>query len=132
MVHTDPIADFLTRIRNAMKARHPSLELPSSKMKVQLAEILKREGYIASADVVPGKPQKRLRIGIKYLAPRKPLINEIKRVSRPGCRIYASVDEISRWKNPVTTTILSTPKGILTDREALEAKVGGEVILRIQ
>src|SRR5438045_3206107 len=131
MVLTDPIADMLTRIRNGQRARRQTVEVPASKMKFKIAEILKREGYVSRAELVPDKPFGKILIGIKYLGPKEPLISEIKRISKPGCRIFASVSELSSTKNSISTTILSTSRGIMTDREAIDAKVGGEVILRI-
>lgn len=132
MPNTDPIADFLTQIRNAARARHAQLELPTSNMKVRLAEILKREGYIADFRPVPMKPQGRLRILLRYRANGEPMIREIRRLSRPGCRWYASVDEIPGSATSISTTVLSTSRGIMTDREAREARIGGELIFRVQ
>ena len=131
MVLTDPISDMLTRIRNGQRARRQMVEVPASKMKLKIAEILQREGYVSSAELVPDKPFGRIRIGIKYLGPKQPLISELKRVSKPGRRIFASVAELAEKQDTISTTILSTSRGIMTDREAIEAKIGGEVILRV-
>src|SRR5262245_49641532 len=131
MVLTDPISDMLTRIRNGQRARRQTIEVPASKMKLKIAEILQREGYVSSATLVPEKPFGKIRIGIKYLSSKQPLISEIKRVSKPGRRIFASVNELNEKKDAISTKIISTSRGIMTDREAVEAKVGGEVILRV-
>ncbi|MFH1018386.1 MAG: 30S ribosomal protein S8 [Pseudomonadota bacterium] len=132
MVLTDPISDLITRLRNGSKARHQMVELPSSRMKFQIAEILKREGFLGDVQLLNEKPQKKLRIRLRYLGKKEPIISEIRRVSKPGCRIYASLEDLDTWKNAIATTILSTSKGVMTDREAREAKVGGEVILRVE
>lgn len=122
----DTVADMLTRIRNAQQAGKPAVGMPSSKLKVSLANVLKSEGYIAdvsvSADV---KPQ--LTLTLKYFE-GKPVIEEIKRVSRPGLRIYKGKDDLNRVKQGLGILIVSTNKGILTDRAARAAGVGGEVI----
>ncbi len=131
MVLTDPIADLIIRLKNGSKARHETVELPSSRMKFQIAELLKREGFLGDVQVLNEKPQKKLRIRLRYLGKKEPIISEIRRVSKPGCRIYVSLDDLDAWKNDIATTILSTSKGMMTDREAREAKVGGEVILRV-
>jgi small subunit ribosomal protein S8 len=132
MVLTDPIADMITRLRNGSKARHETVELPSSRIKFQIAEILKREGFLGDVQLLNEKPQKKLKIRLRYLGKKEPIISEIRRVSKPGCRIYVSLDDLDALKNNISTTILSTSKGMMTDREAREAKVGGEVILRVE
>ena len=132
MVLTDPIADMLTRIRNGGRARHESVEIPVSKMKMRLAEILQKEGYVSSAEIVNGVPYNHIRVGLKYIGPKTPLISEIKRISKPGCRIYATSEDVQSWKGAITTTILSTSKGVMTDSEARDLNVGGEIIARIQ
>jgi small subunit ribosomal protein S8 len=131
MVQTDPIADFLTRVRNAQKARHATVDIPPSKMKERLAEILKREGFISDFHVVPGKPRSVLRVTLRYNPGGEPMIQELKRVSKPGCRVYASAKELAGQPNAVKTTIVTTSKGMMTDQEAREANLGGELICSI-
>ncbi len=133
---TDPIADMLARINNAIKARKGEVYIPNSKMKEKIAEILKREGYIEDYIVSEERrkgTQKTLIIKLKYLGPRntKPAISGLKRVSKPGLRKYASVDEIPYVRKGLGIAILSTNKGILTDAEAREKRVGGEIIAYI-
>lgn len=122
----DTVADMLTRIRNAQRAGKPTVGMPSSKLKLSLAKVLQSEGYIASAEVSADvKPV--LNIGLKYYE-GKPVIEEIKRVSRPGLRVYKGKDELPRVKQGLGILIVSTNKGIMTDRAARAAGVGGEVI----
>jgi small subunit ribosomal protein S8 len=129
---TDPIADMLTRIRNALMAGHESVEMPSSKMKVAIAKILKDEGYIEDFKVVPLKPQPRLVIKLKYigktLKERRPVITGLKRVSKPGRRIYTHAREIPWVRSGMGIAILSTPKGVITGQQARRLNVGGEII----
>jgi len=122
----DPIADFLTRIRNAQKAEHETVDIPHSKMKEAIARILQREGYITRYEVL-GDKIKTLRITLKYHG-RRGVIEGLKRVSKPGLRQYVSADEIPRVLGGLGIAILSTSKGIMTDREARRANVGGEVL----
>ncbi|MDI6874937.1 30S ribosomal protein S8 [Candidatus Solincola sp.] len=128
MTMTDPIADMLTRIRNASAARHEWVEMPNSKMKHSIAEILKREGFIADFEVVKGKSYDTLRIKLAYGPNRESLINGIKRISKPGLRVYAKKAQMPRVLGGLGIAIISTSKGLLTDREAREKNVGGEVI----
>ncbi len=129
---TDPIADMLTRIRNALMAGHESVEMPSSKMKVAIAKILKDEGYIEDFKVVPLKPQPRLVIKLKYigktLKERRPVITGLERVSKPGRRIYTHAREIPWVRSGMGIAILSTPKGVITGQQARRLNVGGEII----
>ncbi len=129
---TDPIADMLTRIRNALMAGHESVEMPSSKMKVAIAKILKDEGYIEGFKVVPLKPQPQLVIRLKYvgktLKERRPVITGLKRVSKPGRRIYTRAREIPWVRSGMGIAILSTPKGVITGQQARRLNVGGEII----
>jgi small subunit ribosomal protein S8 len=128
---TDPIADMLTRVRNAIQAEHTSVVLPSSKLKLALAEILKAEGFIQNYDVIPDRLQPKMRIWLKYVGERKErrsAITGVKRVSRPGCRVYVGKDEIPWVLSGVGIAVVSTPKGILTDRQARRMGVGGEVM----
>jgi small subunit ribosomal protein S8 len=128
MTMTDPIADMLTRIRNASTAHHEKVEMPFSKIKLSIAEILQREGYIEGFEVVKGESFDILRMSLKYGPNREQLINGIKRISKPGLRVYTKNTEIPRVLGGLGIAIISTSKGLLTDREAREKKVGGEVI----
>lgn len=129
---TDPIADFLTRIRNAQKAKLANVSMPSSNMKERIAKIMHQEGYIRSYNLAANKTVGHtLHIELKYGRTGIPLIREIKRISRPGWRRFASVDQLESMKDVVSTMIVSTSRGIMTDREACESKVGGEMICRI-
>ena len=131
MVMTDPIADMLTRIRNANMVRHPELELPSSKLKVEIADILKREGYIRDYEVIEDNKQNVLRIFLKYGANNERVITGLKRISKPGLRVYAKADEVPRVLNGLGIAIVSTSKGVLSDKEARAQSVGGEVLAYI-
>lgn len=124
---TDPVADMLTRIRNAQMAQKGSVSMPSSKLKVAIAAVLKEEGYIEDYSVreIEGKPQ--LSIALKYYAGR-PVIERIERVSRPGLRVYRGSHELPRVMNGLGIAIVSTPKGVMTDRRARATNVGGEVL----
>jgi len=126
---TDPIADFLTRIRNAYSAGKKVVEVPSSKMKVALTQILCEKGYILSYKVVEGSPVSTIKIALKYHPQTKtPAIKKIERVSRPGLRRYSDVENMPRVLNGLGIAILSTSKGVITDKEAKELNVGGEVL----
>jgi small subunit ribosomal protein S8 len=125
---TDPIADMLTRIRNANKAMHDRVEMPNSKMKQEIARLLKEEGYIKDFRVVPGTPFETLQIELKFGKNRKRILTDVKRVSRPGRRVYARKDRLPRVLGGLGTAILSTSIGIITSRQAAERGVGGEVI----
>ena len=126
---TDPIADMLTRIRNALTAKHETVEVPASKIKVAIAEILVKEGYVKGLEVVDGAVQNNIVITLKY-APVKgqKVVTGLKRVSTPGLRVYAGVDNLPKVLNGMGIAILSTSKGILTDKEAKAQHVGGEVL----
>ena len=127
---TDPVADMLTRIRNANKALHETAEMPSSKLKVQIARILKEEGYIRDYHVAEteGKPHKTLVIELKYGRSRERILTDLKRVSKPGRRIYASKDRLPRVLGGMGTAIMSTSTGMITASEAAQRGVGGEVL----
>ncbi len=126
---TDPIADYLTRVRNAYAAGKKIVEIPSSKMKVAITEILCDKGYILSYKVVEGTPNNTIKIALKYHPQTKtPAIRKIERVSKPGLRKYTDVDKMPRVLNGLGIAILSTSKGIITDKEAKELNVGGEVL----
>ena len=128
-VTTDPIADMLTRIRNGTMARHRVVSVPHSRMKESIARILRQEGYIAGYEVVRGDaPQPELRIALRYDRNRTPSIRGLRRVSKPGLRIYSKRGEIPRVLGGMGTAILSTPRGIITGRQAYREGVGGEVI----
>jgi small subunit ribosomal protein S8 len=125
---TDPIADMLTRIRNANKAKFEKVEIPSSKIKVSIARILKEEGYIKNYAVVADTKQGVLQIAMKYEGKGASIISEIKRVSKPSCRMYVDKDTIPMIRSGLGLAILSTSKGIISDKEARRQQVGGEVI----
>lgn len=125
---TDPIADMLTRIKNASKARHDSVEMPSSKMKVEIAKILKREGYIEDYEVIASKPTDILRIRLRYLPEKRQVIHGMRRISKPGLRVYVKKDEIPKVLGGLGIAIISTSKGLMTDYEARKKGLGGEVI----
>jgi small subunit ribosomal protein S8 len=125
---TDPIADMLTRIRNANVAMRDEVTMPSSKQKIALAEILKREGYISSYEVLDGKSTKTLKISMKYSDDRRRTISGIKRVSTPGLRVYRGATDVPRVLGGLGVAVLSTSQGLMTDREARKRKVGGEVM----
>jgi small subunit ribosomal protein S8 len=125
---TDPIADMLTRIRNANKAKFEKVEIPSSKIKVSIARILKEEGYIKNYSVVNDNKQGILQIAMKYEGKGGAIISEIKRVSKPSCRMYVDKDTIPMIRSGLGLAILSTSKGIMSDKEARRQQVGGEVI----
>ena len=127
MAMSDPIADMLTRIRNAQMAEKAEVEMPSSKLKVAIAQVLKDEGYIDNFAVRGEAEKPVLQIGLKYYACR-PVIERIERVSRPGLRVYKGSQDIPRVLNGLGVAIVSTPKGVMTDRKARAAKVGGEVL----
>lgn len=128
MTMTDPVADFLTRLRNANSAFHEEINLPYSKLKANIAEILKAEGYIAAVKVTDAEVGKNLNIELKYGPNRERSISGIKRVSKPGLRVYAKSTEIPRVLGGLGIAILSTSSGLLTDRQASQKGVGGEVI----
>lgn len=132
MAMSDPIADMLTRIRNALTAKHETVEVPASKIKVAIAEILVKEGYVKGFEIVEGAVQDNIVITLKY-APVKGqhVVTGLKRVSTPGLRVYAGVDNLPKVLNGMGIAILSTSKGILTDKEAKAQHVGGEVLAYI-
>lgn len=127
-MYNDPIADMLTRIRNASNVGHPMVEVPASKLKTELAKVLQQEGYIRSYEIREAGHFKTLRVLLKYDSEGYPLIRKLVRVSRPGLRKYYKVDNLPRILGGGGTAIVSTPKGLLSDREARKAHVGGEVL----
>lgn len=128
---TDPIADMLTRIRNGIAARHEWVLVPASKMKIALAKILQEEGYIERFEVTKDKPQPVIRIWLKYTDDKEPVLTGLKRVSKPGCRIYAKADKIPQVLSGMGVAILSTSRGVITDQEARQLRIGGEVLCYI-
>ena len=128
---TDPIADMLTRIRNANSAKHKTVDVPSSKMKTAIAEILFKEGYIKSFELISNENQGIIRITLKYDEKGTRVIDGIKRISKPGLRIYANKEELPKVLNGLGTAIISTSQGLKTDKEAREAGIGGEVLAYI-
>jgi small subunit ribosomal protein S8 len=131
MSMTDPIADMLTRIRNANSAYKASTTMPSSKKLVEIARILKQEGYIAEYTVIDGDPQDSLEVVLKYGAKKERTITGIRRISKPGLRVYAKKDELPRVLGGLGIAVISTSSGVMTDRAARKAAVGGEVIAYI-
>ncbi|MFD2640121.1 30S ribosomal protein S8 [Piscibacillus salipiscarius] len=125
---SDPIADMLTRIRNANMVRHDQLEVPASKLKKDIVDILKREGYIRDYEYIEDDKQGVLRLFLKYGANNERVISGIKRISKPGRRVYAKSDEIPKVLNGLGIAVVSTSKGVLTDKEARSQAVGGEVV----
>lgn len=127
----DPISDLLTRIRNAGMARNEELSVPSSKVLVAIARILEEEGYIAGYEVNERRPQNVLKIQLRYSDDHQPTIRELKRVSKPGLRVYAGKNEIPRVKSGLGIAIVSTPEGVLTGYEARRRGIGGEVLCTV-
>ena len=131
MSTTDPIADFLTRIRNALSAQHDSVDIPASKFKVELARILQEQGYIEGYDVEAARVGRVLRVRLKYTEDRKPVIQGIQRVSRPGRREYVQAGTVPKVQGGMGTTIISTSQGVMTGHEARRAGVGGELVAKV-
>jgi len=127
-MHTDPIADMLTRIRNGIAVRHSQVTVPSSTMKVAIARVLREEGYIQGYDITRDRPQPAIRIRPKYAEDGEPVITGLKRVSKPGCRVYAGRRDIPRVLSGMGIAILSTSQGIMTDKKARRLGIGGEVL----
>jgi len=130
-MNTDPIADMLTRIRNAILARHDFALVPASGMKLAIAKILREEGFIKDYEVLKGKPQRMIKIYLKYMDNKAPAISGLKRISKPGLRIYTQKKEIPRVYGGLGIAILSTPKGVMTGRSAWREGVGGELLCYI-
>lgn len=128
MVMTDPIADMLTRIRNANMVRHEKLEVPASKIKRDIANILKEEGFVRDVEYVEDNKQGILRIFLKYGAGNERVINGLKRISKPGLRVYAKNNEVPRVLGGLGIAVISTSKGVMTDKQARQQQVGGEVL----
>jgi len=125
---TDPVADMLTRIRNANSAKHDTVDVPASNLKKAIAQILLEEGYIKSYSLVDNGNQGVIHITLKYLAKKAPVLSGLKRVSKPGLRIYAGADELPKVLKGLGIAIVSTSKGVMTDKKARELHIGGEVL----
>ncbi len=128
---TDPIADFLIRIKNGLKARFDKVDIPASHLKSDLARLLKDEGYIKNFKLIKDKKQGIIRIHLKYADSRDPVIVGVKRISRPGCRVYVGHGDIPRVMNGLGIAILSTSRGVMTDRQARKDNVGGELLCSV-
>ena len=128
MTMTDPIADMLTRVRNANMARHEKLEVPASNMKKEIARILKDEGFVRDVEFVDDSKQGIIRIFLKYGPENEPVISGLKRISKPGLRVYAKRDEVPRVLGGLGIAIISTSQGVVTDKQARQTQVGGEVL----
>ena len=128
MSMTDPIADFLTRIRNANMVRHDSVEVPASKIKKDIAEILKSEGFVRDVEYIEDDKQGVIRVFLKYSADKTRVITGLKRISKPGLRTYVKSDDVPKVLNGVGIAIISTSEGVITDKEARAKKIGGEVL----
>jgi small subunit ribosomal protein S8 len=128
---TDPIADMLTRVRNALVARHPKVDVPASKLKSEIARILKEEGFILNFKLTEEGAKKFIRIYLKYTPGNVPVISHIQRVSRPGCRVYVGSQEVPRVLGGLGVNILTTPRGVMTGQSARKEHVGGEVLCQI-
>src|ERR1700749_2450841 len=128
---TDPVADFLTRTRNSIRARHQKLDVPASKLKTEIARILKDEGYIATFKATEENGQKIIRVYLKYVINNDAAIRDLQRVSRPGCRVYVGRDEIRRVQGGLGINILTTPRGVMTGRQARREGVGGEILCEV-
>ncbi|MDH4389327.1 MAG: 30S ribosomal protein S8 [Fimbriimonas sp.] len=130
-MHSDPIADLLTRIRNGCQARMISVDVPHSKIKVEIVKLLQAEGYVESYEVTTESKFPNIRVVLKYDNRRRPLIHELKRVSKPGLRVYSDVTELKPIRNGLATRIITTNMGLMTDREARRRKIGGEVLCEV-
>ena len=131
MSMTDPVADMLTRIRNALRAAHEVVNIPSSTSKINLANVLKSEGYIKNLRIISDGQHRYIRVFLKFDKNGIPVIEGLKRISKPSCRVYAGYDEIPEVLNGYGVNIVSTSKGIMTDREARKQKVGGEILCAV-
>src|ERR1700684_328187 len=128
---TDPVADFLTRIRTSIRARHQKLDVPASKLKSEIARILKEEGYIANYKPTEENGQKLIRVYLKYGPNNEAVIRDLQRVSRPGCRVYLGRDEIRRVQGGLGISLMTTPKGVMTGRQPRREVFGGEILCEI-
>ena len=130
-MQTDPIADFLTRIRNALIADHDEVAMPSSKFKAELARILREQGYIEDFSVEPDRVGQVLRVRLKYTEDRRPVISGMQRISRPGRREYVGADDVPKVLGGMGTAIVSTSRGVMTGHDARRARVGGELVAKV-
>jgi small subunit ribosomal protein S8 len=130
-MHSDPIADLLTRIRNGAQARLTSVDIPHSKIKVEIVKILEAEGYIAGHEVTNETKFPTIRVTLRYDNKRKPLISKIRRVSKPGLRVYQQTTELKPIRSGLATRIVSTSQGLMTDREARKRHIGGEILCEV-
>lgn len=128
---TDPVADFLTRVRNSIRSRHQKLDIPASNLKAEIARVLKEEGYISNYKVTEEDGHRVLRLYLKYSAENEAAITNLKRISKPGSRVYIGRDEIRRVQGGLGISILTTPKGVMTGRTARRENVGGEVLAHV-
>jgi small subunit ribosomal protein S8 len=131
MTSSDPIADMLTRVRNALRAKHQKVDVPASKLKMEIARILKEEGYIINFKLAEDGTQKSIRLYLKYTPTNEPAIAAIERVSRPGCRVYVGSNDIPRVLGGLGVNILTTPRGVMTGRDARKEGVGGELLCQV-
>jgi len=131
MSMTDPIADLLTRIRNALMSKHDRLDVPSSKLKRNICALLKQEGYIQDFEVIDQSPQDSLRIFLRYTDAGSPAMRRVSRVSKPGRRVYCGADDIKPVLNGLGVAIVSTSQGLVTDRQAREQRIGGEILCEL-
>ena len=131
MSMNDPLADLLTRIRNAHQAKHDRVDVPASKLKTEVCRLLKDEGFVRNVRVIPGEPVPTLRIFLRYSEMGEPAISHVSRVSRPGRRVYRKADEIKPVRNGLGLGVVSTSRGVVSDRQAREQGVGGEILCEI-
>jgi small subunit ribosomal protein S8 len=131
MSMTDPIADMLTVIRNGLRNERMQVDVPSTGIKLGVAQVLQREGYIEGFELVEGKPANRLKVRLKYGEGGARVISEIRRVSKPGCRVYRGVSELKPFKSGLGIFVVSTPKGVMSDRECRTSRLGGEVLCSV-
>ncbi len=131
MSMTDPVSDLLTRIRNATSVRHDRMDIPASKMKLEIAKILKQEGYIRTFKMIEEGPQGTIRIYLKYADDGEPVIHGLRRISRPGRRVYRGADKLDKVRNGLGVAVISTNRGVVTDEQARGLQVGGEVLCEI-
>lgn len=131
MTMTDPIADMLTRIRNATMMRHDRTDIPASNIKVEIAKILKQEGFIRTFKLLEEGPQGLIRVYLKYADDGEPVIHGLRKVSSPGCRVYSRVDSLPKVRNGLGVALVSTNRGVLTDEQARGLRVGGEILCEI-
>ncbi len=130
-MHSDPIADLLTRIRNGAHARKQTVEIPMSKIKVEVVKILEQEGFISGHEITTESKFPSLKIHLKYDTKRKPVIQKLTRISKPGLRVYRSNDDLRPLRSGLATRILTTSQGVMTDREARKRHIGGEVLCEV-